>query len=548
MTFLPIVDRELRVAARRRSTFWVRAAFALGAIVIGGLVYLANLDSSPRAFADNFFGVLVFLAILYCLLAGVRLTADCLSEEKREGTLGLLFLTDLKGYDVVFGKLAACSLNGFYGLLAIFPILGVPLLVGGISQGEIWRLALVLVNTILFSLAAGALASALSQSPRKAMALTFSLIFLSAALLPACAGVILLLTPSHRSQYANILLWPCPIYSVARSTDAFYRVARGPFWCSMATIHALTWLYLLLASWLVPHSWQEKPAEGRALRRRQLWHKWLYGDGAQRKLLRQRLLEVNACYWLAGRIRSKPVLVWLLGALAAGLWGWGCVSVGSEWFNEGVYFPTAIILNSVLKLWVASEAGRCLGEDRKTGTLELVLGTTLSVKDVLRGQWLALRRQFLGPLAVVVGVELIFLAASLQRESVHDNTLNPALWVAGILMLLADLTALGWVAMWTALTAKSPNRITGITVTRLLLAPWAVYVGVLVVVAATWSPDPKWPFYVGLWFGLGMVTDLVFGLVAWWQLRTRFRQLAMQRFAPVPSLFTRLSRIWKRKS
>ena len=42
-----------------------------------------------------------------CLLAGVLLTADCLSEEKREGTLGLLFLTDLKGYDVVLGKFMA---------------------------------------------------------------------------------------------------------------------------------------------------------------------------------------------------------------------------------------------------------------------------------------------------------------------------------------------------------------------------------------------------------------------------------------------------------
>ena len=46
-------------------------------------------------------------AVFYCLLSGVWFTADCLSEEKREGTLGLLFLTDLKGYDVVFGKLVA---------------------------------------------------------------------------------------------------------------------------------------------------------------------------------------------------------------------------------------------------------------------------------------------------------------------------------------------------------------------------------------------------------------------------------------------------------
>ena len=44
--------------------------------------------------------------------------------------MGLIFLTDLKGYDVVLGKLAATSLNGFYGLLAVFPLLAFPLLTG----------------------------------------------------------------------------------------------------------------------------------------------------------------------------------------------------------------------------------------------------------------------------------------------------------------------------------------------------------------------------------------------------------------------------------
>ena len=34
MTFLPIVERELRVAARRHSTFWMRLVLALAAIAI----------------------------------------------------------------------------------------------------------------------------------------------------------------------------------------------------------------------------------------------------------------------------------------------------------------------------------------------------------------------------------------------------------------------------------------------------------------------------------------------------------------------------------
>ena len=36
MTFLPIVGRELRVAARRRGTYWNRAVSALAAILVFG--------------------------------------------------------------------------------------------------------------------------------------------------------------------------------------------------------------------------------------------------------------------------------------------------------------------------------------------------------------------------------------------------------------------------------------------------------------------------------------------------------------------------------
>src|SRR5206468_470058 len=127
--------------------------------------------------------------------------------------------------------------------------------------------------------------------------------------------------------------------------------------------------------------------------------------------------------------------------------------------------------------------------------------------------------------------------ASLQRESFQDNLLNPIVWMAGVMMLVADVAALAWVAMWTALTAKSPNRVTGITVVRILLAPWALYIAIMVVVMSIRSlnslPDPKWWFNVGLWFGLGMLTDAAFGMVAWWQLRTRFRELARQPFVPI---------------
>src|SRR6186713_1567645 len=79
--------------------------------------------ASPAQKGKMLFVAVGVLAFVFSLFSGVFLTADCLSHEKREGTLGLLFLTNLRGYDIVLGKLIATSLHAFYGLLAVVPLL-----------------------------------------------------------------------------------------------------------------------------------------------------------------------------------------------------------------------------------------------------------------------------------------------------------------------------------------------------------------------------------------------------------------------------------------
>ena len=123
MTSLPIVARELVVAARHPRTFWAR----VGSVFLGLCLLLYVLkasENSPAADIGRYlFWSLSSILSLFCLVGGFRLTSDSISSEKREGTLGLLFLTDLKGYDVVLGKLAATSLNAIYRLLALTPLI-----------------------------------------------------------------------------------------------------------------------------------------------------------------------------------------------------------------------------------------------------------------------------------------------------------------------------------------------------------------------------------------------------------------------------------------
>src|SRR5215204_2700353 len=111
MALLPIVDRELRVAARRRGTYRFRVFAGLLAMALW-LFLLFGVRSVPSArFGHHILFWMGGLVLGFSVLAGVFLTSDCVSAEKREGTLGLLFLTELKAYDIVCGKLIATSVH-----------------------------------------------------------------------------------------------------------------------------------------------------------------------------------------------------------------------------------------------------------------------------------------------------------------------------------------------------------------------------------------------------------------------------------------------------
>ena len=135
MNLFPIVSRELLVASRRLGTYASRFAIALLIFLVVGymLILVAVENYSPhRAGSDMFYAVSCIMIFL-CNIAGVYLTADCLSEEKRNGTLGLLFLTNLRGYQVVLGKMSVGVIQGVLGLMAAVPMLVVPILMGGVD-------------------------------------------------------------------------------------------------------------------------------------------------------------------------------------------------------------------------------------------------------------------------------------------------------------------------------------------------------------------------------------------------------------------------------
>jgi hypothetical protein len=545
MTFLPIVARELRVAARRPGTYWVRSGAALTIIVVGTWSFLMYSGMPSQDIAKSLFGLLAGSAVLYCLLSGAWFTADCLSEEKREGTLGLLFLTDLKGYDVVLGKLVASSVNGSYAVLAVVPILALPLLLGGVAPGEFGRMAVVVVNTLFFSLTLGMCVSAMSRSPRKAMAMTLVLILFFTAFLPAFGEwrAVMGWTPRASSRW----LMASAGFSFCLAFEAFYKARPAEFWWSVEIMNGMAWMFLLLASLIAPRAWQERPAGEPALRWRECWRRWSYGNARERFEFRRRLLDLCAYYWLAARARLGPAYVWAVFGLVACGWTWGLARSRRDWLDQGTYFLTGLLLNLILKVWVALEAGRPLAEDRRQGSLELLLSTPLTVHEVLRGQLLALKRQFLGPLLATLAVFFLFIIAAASDEMLVENPEDRAFWVlfwaAGMVMLLADLAALYWVGMWSALTTRNPTRAAARNFMRILVLPWVALALITLVVSLLWSNLESLRFAryaLGAWVTVGLAVDIAFGAWARRKLLTGFRLAATRRYEVLFGFWKRL--------
>lgn len=543
MTLPPIVERELRVASRRGGTYWFRFAGALFLMVVcfWSLLMLIRFQSPSVAARITFTGLSWWIFAL-AMLAGLRSTADCLSEEKREGTLGLLFLTDLKGRDIVLGKLVANSLRATYTLLSALPVLAIPVIVGGVGFGEFFRTALAQLNGLFFALSAGILASAFSRDDRRAAAAAFFVVVFFLGYYHLILGLLSLFEITWLPP--DVLAWACPWYAFIRAGSAGHRLAAGGYWYPLLVSHLFGWGCLALGAWVLPGQWQDRPSGVLAGGWRARWRQWIAGDAAKRLAWRARWLPRNPFFWLVSRDRFQTLAVWAVLGLVALVW-LGIALYDRDWLAPPIFVLTAIVLHSILKLWIASQAGYRFAHDRQSGALELLLSTPCSVKQIVRGQQLALLRQFLGPAIVVLLVDVVLHGAGqsqLQTTS-EEEALWTATFVAGMVVFVADLVTMHWAGMWLGLTARRINTITGSAGLRVLVIPWLVWFvfvtfHILAGLAGNRGPQP-WDLLI-VWVVASLMNDAIWTVWCSRRLYREFRRRATDRYQPAKPAF------WKR--
>jgi ABC-type transport system involved in multi-copper enzyme maturation permease subunit len=493
MAILPVIVRELRMQSRQPFTYWLRTigaisvfaavAFALWRMneaqnarmnmlqaIQSRYVGFSSLATPPTPNEIQTFGTTLFGKLNLCIFAGIWLlvplaTADAISRERRDGTLPLLYLTELRSLGIVLGKTFVHGLRSASLFLTMAPWLMLPLVFGGIGLRDIALAFMLNAASLLLAQSAGLLASTFPRDRLKAAILAefFALILLLALL--QAHGTILSGAAAAgplsgagqgltgRWNYNIRLLWDIltsgwgdsgilsrTLSQIEYATDCelhvnYYGGWFGGYglsqeqtnwqllWATLSPAGQTYWirgvagllfvalLILIAAIWAatrrVERSWRDAVVTPTASDLTKALFSPRFGVQTLRRRL-SRSLDANPIGWLHLYSTSARMVKW----------GWCIFIVLIEVVissNSSDLYAVQLWLGVVLLLGLTFSATGSFREELQNGAFELLLVTPLRERQIIIGRVRGLWRQFL-PAMAVYGAATIYLASGWKTE------------------------------------------------------------------------------------------------------------------------------------
>jgi len=498
MSVLPVIVRELRAQARQPLTHWLRMVGGIsvvGAIAaafwaarqtqgqqIGGQwIYWARATGwspfagpAPNQFQS--FGTTLFSKMNLFIFTAIWLfvplaSADALSRERREGTLPLLYLTELHSLGIVVGKCFVHMLRAASLFLTMAPWLMLPLVFGGVELRDLAMALLLDFTAVLLAQSAGLLASTFPRDWLKsvilaelfALCLLFMMLNVHGAVLVRAvkAGIPAGFNPKSPGFWGSSFAMAFghffnggafPGGIIARTERLIEYTANGSFrhsgpsqwyygrssaetdwqqfWTTLTAPGIKSWFrgvagmvvgagaVLLAATWIgawrIEKSWRDTPTDLAVSELRREYFTPLFRvDYLNRSL--SRALSANPIGWLQQYSTSARMVKW----------GWCLFIILVEIIfssNPNDLYDAQAGLGLLLLLGLTFSATGSFREELETGAFELLLVTPLRERQIIVGRLRGLWRQFL-PAILIYGAGSIYLAIGW-----HDQTRAPEAW------------------------------------------------------------------------------------------------------------------------
>ena len=539
---LPVAARELRVASQAIATYRSRTYMAAFGMIATGwaLADMLVLSLQPAAFVGQMvFSVQAWTVFVLAAFGGYATTADSISHEKRDGTLGLLFLTHLKGRDIVLGKLVANTAKLFSGILALGPVIALPMLLGGIQLSQSARLLLSVLNTMFFSASVGLLASARSVNRQKSetAALTFLLFWIG--------GLPLIAQGLQRLHIYPELSWILQVMSPLFAQKLALGMLLGPqqsfFWMSILIVFLAGCGFMAAASWTAPRYWQEGARTKSGISAGSKMAAWWSETMGSRSEDGRSLLEKNAFAWLTLRLkRARTKLSVFIGMTVAitALLIWNFSRHNDPGTVRLIFCPLAVfLLQWRVKTGLGGAAQAAISEAKEAGTLDLIMVSRLTVRDMVRDQIKSIYSIFALPFAMVTvlsGAGLVLCHAGIARlaevfttppDVQMFRTRALCLVLVSLFFLVLDALALTWTGIWAAFTAPTGVEARVRTFLSVLVTPYFL-IGALVTILFQFASVrvPLGAFYPMMVVCIGVVVGIDLTLIFY--CRNRILKLA----------------------
>jgi ABC-type transport system involved in multi-copper enzyme maturation permease subunit len=509
MSILPIIIREMRAQARQPLTHWLRivggisvvgaiaAAFwavreTQGQQMPGPWIYWArvtgsSLFSGPAPNQFQSFGTTLFSKMNLFIFTAIWLfvplaTADALSRERREGTLPLLYLTELRSLGIVVGKCFVHMLRAVSLFVTMAPWLVLPLVFGGVELRDLAMALLLDFTAVLLAQSAGLLASTFPRDWLKsvilaelfALGLLLMMLNVHGAVLSRAvrAGTPPGLRPGTvafwSSGFAALYGFTDTGGIIARTSGLLEITANGYFgqsnlrqyfygqvaetvwqqiWATLAAPPIKAWFrgvagmvlgafaVLLGATWVgawrIERSWREAPMDSSVSEFREEYFTPRFGVDEFRRRL-SRTLSANPIGWLQQYSTSARMVKW----------GWCLTIIVVEIIFSANYddlYGAQAGLGLIVLLGLTFSATGSFREELETGAFELLLVTPLRERQIIIGRLRGLWQQFL-PAILVYGAGSIYLASGW-----HDQSRAREAWLAfvGIMTSFCTLPLIG---------------------------------------------------------------------------------------------------------
>jgi ABC-type transport system involved in multi-copper enzyme maturation permease subunit len=445
----PILEKELRVSARRRRSYWLRVGYVafLGLLVVmvWGIAVTEGRHT-PSLFGMAEVGLILTTSILWFQflvlpLVAIAMFSTSINEEVHKRTLGVLMTAPISNFDIVAGKFLGKFLQLALLVALSLPILALVRVLGGVTWEFVLAGTCVTLTSALFCGAVSMLYSTTSRSAVAVILKTVGLLMVLFLAIPMVWTYAAAPNPSPGPSLPGFLLYTNPFAVMSYLTEELHLPRKVMGWSVHWWVHAL----IMLAATAGLLAWSMARVRRTALRQ-------LFGDTGRRaggakdgRAAAVRRVRGSPVIWKEARVR-------IFRNRWRGLLGSGLVLAFlgvMYWLNRDTMDTAdahAVFTSFMLVYGLMGTAVIAAGtvpQEKEAGSWPLLLTTPLSEVEVAFGKAVGVLRRSL-PAWAPMGFHLA-LFTGLGRMHVVAlplmalSVLSLAVFVTGLGLLFGTL-------------------------------------------------------------------------------------------------------------